>query len=87
MLFKVPNAISWLKEAASNDVSFSIKQFAEKILIDAPAHLVGKKVYVVSDGKKSKSAVFKLQGETAKASVNAAAPKKSFQIFLCRSKI
>ncbi|MDE5417395.1 glycosyl hydrolase-related protein [Labilibaculum sp. DW002] len=86
MLFKVPNAIQWLKKAALNDVSFSIKQFADKLLIDAPARLVGQKVYVISDGKKSKAGTFKLQGETAKASVTSLAPKKSFQIVYGKDK-
>lgn len=80
MLFKVPNAMASLKKSALNDVSFSIKQFADKLLIDAPANWAGQKVYVISDGKKSKGVTFKLQGETAKAAVIASAPKKSFQI-------
>lgn len=86
MLFKVPNAIQWLKNAALNDVSFSIKQFADKLLIDAPARLVGQKVYVIADGKKSKAGTFTLQGETAKASVTSLAPKKSVQIVYGKEK-
>lgn len=80
MLFKLTDAITWLKGAALNDVSFSIKQFNDKLLIDAPARLVGQKVSVVADGKKSNEATFKQQGEMAKASVSSAAPKKSFII-------
>ncbi len=80
MLFKVPNAIKWLKTTAENDVSFSIRQFADKLLIDAPAHLEGQQVYVVSDGKESNVGTFKLQGEIAKASVTSVAPKESFLI-------
>ncbi|WP_198152347.1 glycoside hydrolase family 38 N-terminal domain-containing protein [Draconibacterium sediminis] len=80
MLFKLQNAISWLKGAGLNDVSFSIKQFNDKLLIDAPVHLVGEKVSVVADGNKSNEAVFKKQGEMAKASVVAEAPKKSLTI-------
>lgn len=80
MLFKAPNAVERLKDVALKDVSFSIKQFNDKLLIDAPAHLVGKKVSVVSDGKESHVATFKLQGEMAKAAVTSSAPKKSFQI-------
>ena len=80
MLFKVPDAIKWLKDAAQNDVSFSIKQFNDKLLIDGPARLTGMKVSVITDGKKSKLTTFKLQGEMAKAAVTSAAPKNSFQI-------
>jgi alpha-mannosidase len=81
MLFKVPHAIKWLKGAALNDVSFSIKQFNEQLLIDAPAHLEGEEVYVVSDGKKSNVGTFKLQGTLSKATVTSAAPQKSIQIY------
>ncbi len=80
MLFKVPNAINWLKEAALRDVSFSIKQFNDQLLIDAPANWTGQKVSVVADGKKSTTATFKLQGDMAKAAVKSIAPQKSFQI-------
>jgi alpha-mannosidase len=80
MLFKVPHAIQWLRNVALQDVSFSVKQFNDKLLIDAPAHLAGKKVSVISDGKESKKAEFELQGEMAKASVSAKAPKNSFAI-------
>ena len=80
MLFKVPNAIKWLSRAALNDVSFSVRQFNGQLLVDAPAHLAGQEVYLVSDGIKSKTAIFKLQGELAKAAVTAAVPAKSFQI-------
>ncbi|MCU4176622.1 glycosyl hydrolase-related protein [Carboxylicivirga sp. N1Y90] len=80
MLFKSTNIVHWLKNSTQHEVSFSIKQFTDKLLIDAPAHWVGKKVSVVSDGKKSKPATFKLQGEMAKAAVSADAPRKSFQI-------
>ncbi|WP_430816870.1 glycosyl hydrolase-related protein [Carboxylicivirga sp. RSCT41] len=80
MLFKVPKALEWLKEAALNDVSFSIKQFSDQLLIDAPAYLVGKKVSLVVDGKNSNTVTFKLQGEMAKAAVKAAAPQESLQI-------
>jgi alpha-mannosidase len=80
MLFKVPGAIDWLSKAALKDVSFSIKQFNGQLLIDAPAHLAGKEVFVISDGEKSKAVTFKLQGEIAKAAVTAGAPGNSFQI-------
>jgi alpha-mannosidase len=80
MLFKVPNAIQWLKDVAQKDISFSVKQFNDKLLIVAPAHLAGEKVSVVSDGVESKEAIFQLQGEMAKAELTALAPEKSFQI-------
>jgi len=80
MLFKEPNTIQWLRDVAAHDVSFSVKQFNDKLLIDAPAHLVGLKVMVVSDGKKSKKAEFLLQGEMAKASLIAPAPRNTFVI-------
>ncbi|MEE4213811.1 MAG: hypothetical protein V2I34_02025, partial [Bacteroidales bacterium] len=80
MLFKVPNAIKWLSHAALNDVSFSVRQFTGQLLIDAPAHLAGQEMYLVSDGVKSETATFKLQGEIAKAAVNSAVPTESFQI-------
>ncbi len=43
MLFKVPHAIQWLRNVAQQDVSFSVRQFNDKLLIDAPAHMAGKK--------------------------------------------
>ena len=72
--------LQWLKDVAQKDVSFSIKQFNDKLLIDAPAHLAGEKISVVSDGIESKVAIFQLQGEMAKAALTASAPEKSFQI-------
>jgi len=80
MLFKVPDAIKWLRDVAQKDVSFSIKQFNDKLLIVAPAHLAGEEISVVSDGVESKAASFQLQGEMAKAELTASAPLKSFQI-------
>ncbi|MCT4587598.1 MAG: glycosyl hydrolase-related protein [Carboxylicivirga sp.] len=80
MLFKVPNALKWLREAAKHDISFSIRQFTDKLLIDAPEFLVGKPVYLVSDGKRSKEELFKRQGVMAKASVKADVPMKSLKI-------
>jgi len=80
MLFKVPNAIAWLKDVAQKDVSFSVKQFNDKLLIVAPMHLAGEEISVVSDGVESKAASFQLQGEMAKAELTASAPLKSFQI-------
>lgn len=80
MLFKAPNVIQWLKMASQNEISFTIRQFSNQLLIDAPAHWAGKKLEVVSDGKKSEATIFKLHGEMAKGAVIAAAPKKSFRI-------
>jgi len=80
MLFKVPNAIKWLRSAALNDVSFTVRQFNDQMLIDGPAHLAGQEVCLVSDGVKSKTKIFRLQGEIAKASVYSEVPEKSFQI-------
>jgi len=80
MLFKVPNAIQWLKDVAQQDVSFSVKQFNDKLLVVAPMHLAGEKVSVISDGVESKEATFQLQGEMAKAELTASAPEKTFQI-------
>jgi alpha-mannosidase len=80
MLFKVPDAISWLKGAALNDVSFSIKQFNEQLLIDAPGHLEGKEVYVVADGNKSPKVSFKLQGDMARAAITSEAPETTLEI-------
>ena len=76
MLFKEPHAIQWLRDVATQDVSFSVKQFNDKLLIDAPAHLAGEKVMVVSDGKESALAEFQQQGEVARASVIALAPRE-----------
>lgn len=80
MLFKIPDAIGWLEKVALNDVSFSIKQFNEQLLINGPLHLAGQKVSVVSDDKKSAVATFRVQGELARASVVSPAPNKNLEI-------
>lgn len=80
MLFKASDAIKWLKDVAQKDVAFSIKQFNDKLLIDAPQHLGGETISVVSDGIESDAAVLQLQGDLAKASVTSLPPKKTFQI-------
>lgn len=80
MLVKAPKCLGWLKKAALNDVSFSIKQFNKQLLVDAPAYLVGKKIALVVDGVKSPYVKFSKQGEMAKAAVRSLAPKKSLKI-------
>ena len=80
MIFKVPDAVSHLAKAATQEVSFRIRQFNDMLLIDAPLRLAGQSVQLVSDMKKGQKATFKVQGELAKASVKITAPKKSFAI-------
>ncbi len=80
MIFKANDAIERLRISAENETSFSIKQFNDQLLIDAPGHFAGKEVYIESDGKKSKKAVFNKQGDLAKASVKIAAPNKTFAL-------
>ncbi|TRX60050.1 hypothetical protein FNH22_08345 [Fulvivirga sp. M361] len=80
MIFKVPDAVAQLAKSATQEVSFRIRQFNDMLLIDAPLRMAGKSVQLVSDKKKSEEAIFKVQGELAKASVKIAAPQKSFAI-------
>lgn len=80
MIFKADDAVSRIKESVKSEAAFVIKEQKGVLHVDAPAFFDGKKVYVISDGKKSKSKVFKAQGELSKASFNIQSPKKDFSI-------
>ncbi len=80
MLFQVKGVVRWLTEAALHETAFNVQQFNEQLLIDAPAHLEGQTVYLVSDGTESRPATFRRQGELSKASVTAVPPKRSLEI-------
>lgn len=81
MIFKATDVIQRLKVSAQTEVSFSINQMDDLLLIDAPGHLAGKPVHVVCDGKTSEKVEFRMQGELAKASVKIKPPRKSFTLF------
>ncbi|EAR02398.1 alpha-mannosidase [Maribacter sp. HTCC2170] len=80
MIFKATDAVERIKMSISDEAAFMIKQKNEMLYVDAPTHFNDKKVYLISDGKKSKVRKFKAQGEISKASFSIAPPKKSFSI-------
>ncbi|UII74769.1 glycosyl hydrolase-related protein [Flagellimonas sp. HMM57] len=80
MIFKADDAVARIKKSVENDAAFVIKENSGMLYVDAPMHFDGKTVYLMSDGKKSRTKTFKAQGELAKASFSITAPKNSFSI-------
>jgi alpha-mannosidase len=80
MIFKATDAVERLKKSVINEAAFEIKQVNNVLYVDAPLHFSNKEVYVISDGKRSKSKKFNAQGELAKTAFNINPPKKSFTI-------
>ena len=80
MLFKGTDVISRLKTSVTNEAAFSIKQDGEFLHIDAPAHFEGKTIQINSDGKRSKKEKFIQEGDLAKVTIKANAPKQDFSI-------
>ena len=80
MIFKAADAVSRIKESVKSEAAFNIKEQNGVLYVDAPGFFEGKKVYAISDGKKSKIKTFKAQGELSKVSFNIESPKKDFSI-------
>ncbi|WP_081819451.1 glycosyl hydrolase-related protein [Maribacter sp. Hel_I_7] len=80
MIFKADDAVSRIKESIKSEAAFVIKEQSGVLYVDAPAFFNGKKVYAISDGKKSKIKSFKTQGELSKVSFNIQSPKKDFTL-------
>ncbi|SFD12813.1 glycosyl hydrolase-related protein [Algibacter pectinivorans] len=80
MIFKGTDVVERINKSVTDEAAFSIKQKDGKLYVDAPAHFAGKSIYVISDGKKSKTKTFTGQGELAKASFSINAPKHTFKI-------
>ena len=80
MIFKATDVVERIKKSVSDEAAFEIKEKNGVLYVDAPTHFDGKRVYVISDGKKSERKVFKAQGELSKASFSIQPPKKSFSI-------
>lgn len=80
MVFKGTDVVERINKSVTDEAAFNIKQKDGVLYVDAPAHFTGKSVYVISDGKKSKTKIFTSQSELAKASFNLAAPNNSFSI-------
>ncbi|MEM9141673.1 MAG: glycosyl hydrolase-related protein [Bacteroidota bacterium] len=80
MIFKAKDAVERIQKSVVHEAAFVIKQKNEMIHVDAPAYFSGTKVQLISDGKKSKTQVFKAQGELAKASFAIAPPQDDFTI-------
>lgn len=80
MIFKGDDVVARIKKSVQNEAAFVIKDKNGTLYVDAPTHFNGKSVYVISDGKKSKTKKFKAQGELSKVSFAIPAPKNSFSI-------
>ncbi|MBD0779863.1 hypothetical protein HPE56_18860 [Maribacter sp. ANRC-HE7] len=80
MIFKADDALSRIRESVKSEAAFVIKEQNGVLFVDAPVYFEGKKVYVISDGKKSKVKTFKAQGELSKVSFTIQSPKKDFSI-------
>ncbi|WP_072992147.1 glycoside hydrolase family 38 N-terminal domain-containing protein [Pseudozobellia thermophila] len=80
MIFKADDALARLKESVKSEAAFVIKENNGVLFVDAPAYFNGKKVYVVSDGKRSKVKSLKAQGDLSKTSFDTPSPKKSFAL-------
>ena len=80
MIFTATDAVERIKKSATTEAAFDIKEKNGKLYVDAPAHFSGKKVYVISDGLKSKVKTFEVLGEQSKASFTIPPPKNNFKI-------
>lgn len=80
MIFKANDALYRIKKSVESESAFLIKEQNGMIYVDAPTFFDGKKVYIVSDGVKSRVKTFKAQGELSKVSFQIKAPKKEFKI-------
>jgi len=87
MIFKGTDVVERIKKSVFNEAAFVIKEKNGTLYVDAPAHFEGKRVRIISDGRKSKAVTFKSQGEIAKASFVIAPPKESFTIVYDKSEI
>lgn len=80
MIFKADDALARVKKSIQSESAFVIKEQNGTLYVDAPIFFDGKKVYAVSDGKKSKTKTFKAQGDLSKVSFELSAPNNEFSI-------
>jgi alpha-mannosidase len=79
MIFMTDDVIERLKHSALHEASFSIRQFQDELIVDAPAHFNNLELTMTCDQKKA-MASFKLQGDIAKARFKLAPPKSKMNI-------